>query len=183
MNTESQSPIYSHEVLDFTTVAVQYCVYLEQSEKYSRKQFSETMLKMLPLLYLKGMLLPKYENLDGNTIADGVTEENYNIVRGNIASIMGSQDDYLDVFVEDMRYSDTPVLATVSENLADIYQDIKNFALAFQNGCDEERMVALCCVKETFEYYWGLRTANVMRALHEIVFNSLSNEEEEYDEY
>ena len=36
---------------------------------------------------------------------------------------MGDKDDYLDVFVQDMVYSDQPIKKSISEDLADIYQD------------------------------------------------------------
>ena len=34
---------------------------------------------------------------------------------------MGDKDDYLDVFVQDMVYSDQPIKKSISEDLADIY--------------------------------------------------------------
>ena len=40
---------------------------------------------------------------------------------------MGEKDDYLEVFNDDIEYSDQPITEFVSENLADKYQDIKNF--------------------------------------------------------
>ena len=82
---------------------------------------------------------------------------------------MADKDDYLDVFVEDMKYSDTPVLATVSENLADMYQELKNFALEYKTAVDEQLMMnALAQLKENFQYDWGQKLVNVMRALHEV---------------
>lgn len=170
MKTEEKSPVYSRDVMELITVVVEYCAYLEQSEGKSREEFTDTILKILPLLYLKASLLPKYEILDFDYYAeDFVNEENYNIIRENIAVIMSDKDDYLDVFVEDMKYSDTPVLATVSENLADMYQELKNFALEYKTAVDEQLMMnALAQLKENFQYDWGQKLVNVMRALHEV---------------
>ena len=182
MEKELKSPVYSHDVLEFVTVAVQFCVYLESSESKTRQEFTSTMLKLLPLLYLKGSLLPKF-------MADGeeepetfVTEENYEIIRTNISRAMGEHDAYLDVFVEDMKYSDTPILMTVSENLSDIYQDLKNFVYAYKLGVEERMMEALALCKDNFETYWGQRTVNVMRALHDVMYNHKREdfEDEEY---
>ena len=39
---------------------------------------------------------------------------------------MAEEDIYLEVFLEDMKYSDTPISASVSENLADLYQEFFN---------------------------------------------------------
>lgn len=182
MEKELKSPVYSHDVLEFVTVAVQFCVYLESSESKTRQEFTSTMLKLLPLLYLKGSLLPKFmadEEEDPETF---VTEENYEIIRTNISRVMGEHDAYLDVFVEDMKYSDTPILMTVSENLSDIYQDLKNFVYAYKLGVEERMMEALALCKENFETYWGQRTVNVMRALHDVMYNHKREdfEDEEY---
>lgn len=170
-NNESKSIIYSHDVIEFVTVAVQYCTLLEQTEGVERKNFVDTVLKVLPLLYIKGALVMKYEPMIDMYLQDYVTEENYNIVRNNIAVVMGSQDDFLDVFVEDMKYSETPILCTVSENLADIYQDLKNFACAMKDGDEETMELALYECKCNFENYWGLKVANTMRALHEVRYS------------
>ncbi len=173
----SDSPIYSHDALELVTVAVQYCSYVETAHERKREDFADTILKMLPLLYLKGALCPKLDTLDDYSAPFAlVTQENYDIVRNNVALVMGDMDDYLDVFVEDMKYSDTPLLTTISENLADIYQDLKNFVLAYRDGTDPERLKALSECKANFETYWGQRLTNVMRALHEVRYNVTETE-------
>ena len=178
MKKEEQSPVYSRDVMELVTVAVEYCAFLENSEERARMNFVDTLMKLLPLLYLKAALLPKYEVLDDEYyVEDYVTEDNYNIVRANISIIMGEKDDYLDVFMEDMKYSETPILATVSENLADIYQELKNFVMAYKNASDEEQMMnALAEVKDSFQFSWGQKLVNVQRALHEVRYS----EEDDY---
>ena len=170
MKKEDTSPVYSHDVMEFVTVAVEYCVFLEKTEEQERMEFVDKLTKLLPLLYLKTSLLPKYEILSEEYYPeDFVSEDNYNIVRANISIIMGDKDDYLDVFMEDMKYSESPILTTVSENLADIYQDLKNFAMRYKNATDEEQMMnALAEVKDEFQYGWGQKAVNVLRALHEV---------------
>ena len=164
--------------MEFVTVAVEYCAFLEQADTKERPNFVDTLTKMIPLLYLKAALLPQYEILDAEYVPeDFVTEDNYNIVRANINVVMGEKDDYLDVFMEDMKYSEAPILTTVSENLSDIYQELKNFALSYKHASDEEQMMnALAIVKEEFQYSWGQKAVNVLRALHEARYT----EEDEY---
>ena len=156
------NPLYQRDILEFVTVAVQYCAYLEDSEGRSREEFVDTMSKLLPLLYLKGSLLPQYETYSDNMLSDYVTEENYDIIRNNIAYIMADKDDYLDVFVDDMKYSDEPILMTISENLADIYQDIKNFAYIYKQGVEDEMMSALELCNQNFRTDWGQKLVNVL---------------------
>lgn len=170
MNNQD-NPLYQRAILEFVTVAVQYCAYLEDTEERSRESFVDTMSKLLPLLYLKGSLLPQYETYADNMLSDYVTEENYDIVRNNIAYIMADKDDYLDVFVDDMKYSDEPILMTISENLADIYQDIKNFVYIYKQGVEDEMMSALEQCNQYFKTEWGQKLVNVLRAIHEVKYS------------
>jgi len=176
------SIVFNHDVLELTTVAVKYCQFVEQANSGERNVFVETLLKLLPLLYLKGMLLTDLDTDENVELVDTVTEENYDIIRGNVAYVMGEKDDYLDVFVEDMKYSDTPVLMTISENVADIYQDLKNFCMAMRDGTDEVRIEAVAECKLNFKHYWGQKLVNVLRALHDVEYSS-NNDEDEIHEY
>ena len=176
MSYKKESDSLPHNVIEFVTVAVEYCLFVESAAQQSRDDFVSTLLKLLPLLYLKGTLLPSADDLYDDIPGDYVTEENYDIVRHNIAYVMGESDDFLDVFVEDMRYSDQPVLCTVSEQLADIYQDLKNFVSAYRDGTDSVRESAVAQCRENFTNYWGQRLVNVMRPLHDICYNSFDNE-------
>lgn len=169
--SNQDNPLYQRDILEFVTVAVQYCAYLENTEERSRESFVDTMSKLLPLLYLKGSLLPQYETYADNMLSDYVTEENYDIVRNNIAYIMADKDDYLDVFVDDMKYSDEPILMTISENLADIYQDIKNFVYIYKQGVEDEMMSALEQCNQYFKTEWGQKLVNVLRAIHEVKYS------------
>lgn len=172
----SENIIYSKNVLEFTTVSVQYCVYLESIETREQQEATETLVKMLPLLYIKGVLMPRIELFgDEDELQDYVTEDNYDIVRQNISYVMGSNDEYLDVFMEDMKYSETPILTTISENLADIYQDLKNFVCAYKDSDEETMRVALATCRDNFEHYWGQKLVNVLRALHQVVYGDNIN--------
>ena len=97
-----------------------------------------------------------------------VNESDYEVVRLSVAGVMGERDDYLDVFLDDMRYGDTPIRKTISEDLADIYQDVKNFVSVYRLGFDETMNDALAICEENFAHYWGQTLVNTMRALHEV---------------
>jgi hypothetical protein len=61
MQEESNTAIFQRDILEFVTVAVQFCAYLESVEQRTRRDLVDTLLKLLPLLYLKGALLPDIE--------------------------------------------------------------------------------------------------------------------------
>ena len=160
--------VYQQPAIEFVTVAVQLCLYLEQLEGQDKSEFVEKMLCLLPLLYLKARLLPKAtEELDGFP-ERFVSEQEYEDIRQKVAQCMGADDTYLEVFVEDMRYSDEPITAFVSENIADIYQEIKDLACNYQTRDEAVMNDALVNCIEAFEQHWGQKLLNVLRPLHAV---------------
>jgi hypothetical protein len=107
-----------------------------------------------------------------------VTEEIYEVLRINLASILAEKDDYLEVFLPDMAYSDEPIKKNISEDLADIYQDIKDFIFVFQLGLNETMNDSLAACQEHFALYWGQKLVNTLRALHDVKYNQPDEEEE-----
>lgn len=180
MKQESQV-IFERNVVEFVTVAAEFCKFLEQAEGCKRKTFVDTSLKLLPLLYLKASMLPHCDMMGDEAPENYVTEETYEVLRMNLAGLMGDRDDYLDVFVSDMKYSDQPITRYISEDLADIYQDIKDFIFVFQLGLNETMHDALAICEENFALYWGQKLVNTLRALHEVRY-AQTDEEESADE-
>ena len=181
MEKESQI-IFDRNVIEFVTVAAEFCKYMEQAEGIRRAAFVDTTLKILPLLYLKSTLLPPCETMGDDLPEHYVTEETYEVLRMNLAGILGEKDDYLDVFVEDMKYSDQPITRYISEDLADIYQDIKDFIFVFQLGLNETMHDALAICQENFRLYWGQKLVNTLRALHEARYAQGEDEDEEEED-
>ena len=181
MGKESQV-IFDRNVIEFVTVAAEFCKYMEQAEGTRRPTFVDTTLKILPLLYLKATLLPTCETMGEDLPEHYVTEETYEVLRMTLAGILGEKDDYLDVFVEDMKYSDQPITRYISEDLADIYQDIKDFIFIFQLGLNETMHDALAICQENFRLYWGQKLVNTLRALHEARYAQGESEEDESPE-
>lgn len=171
MQSESKV-IFERNSVEFVTVAAQYCQFLENAEGMERDEFVDTILKILPLLYVKALLLSEMELMDeeDEMLETCVTEESYSMMNANLADIMGDRDDYLDVFVEDMKYSDQPVTRYISEGLSDIYQDIKDFVFVFRQGVNRNMHNALATCQENFKLYWGQKLVNTLRALHEVKY-------------
>lgn len=174
--------IFDRNVVEFVTVAAEFCKFLEQAETIKRSTFVDTSLKILPLLYLKASMLPKCETIGNEALETFVTEETYEILRMNLAGLLAEKDDYLDVFVSDMKYSDQPITRNISEDLADIYQDIRDFIFVFQLGLNETMNDSLAVCRENFALYWGQKLVNTLRALHDVKYNQPEDEEENQDE-
>lgn len=171
--------VYSKNVIEFVTVAKEYCTFAETAMQYSRADFIAVASRILPLLYLKGSVLPKTESVLDDPIEKSVDEMMYSQVKEGVEAKMGRFNDYLEVFTEDMKYSDAPVIAFIAEDLADIYQDLKDFVSAYRIGVTEIMNDALAEIVANFELYWGQRLVNTLRALHAVKYGGESLEEEE----
>lgn len=166
-----KSTVYGSETIEFVTVAVEFCIFLESFKGLTTEEFTEKMTKILPLLYLKAQLMPQVaEGEEGFFDEEAVTEEDYNFILDKVTAVMGQYNDYLEVFVRDMRYSDEPILAHIAENIADIYQDIRNFVAVYQRGIEEHMYDALLACVSNFKSYWGQTLVNVLRALHAVKY-------------
>ena len=175
--------VFSRNTIEFVTVAAEFCAYVERANEIMRKEFVGTMLKILPLLYIKAQMLPWEERVSEDELEDFVTEDSYEVLRITLSELLAENDAYLDVFVAEMKYSDTPVTKFISEDIADIYQDIKNFVCLFQLGINETMHDAIVECNNHFKNYWGQTLVNTLRALHEIEYNSNDDEEEEEEGY
>ncbi len=179
---QNSQVIFDKNSIEFVTVAAEYCGFIERSRGADRKTFVDTALKILPLLYLKASLIPECELIGEDDLEVFVTEDDYEYVRRAVANVLGPQDDYLEVFHPDMAYSDAPIKKCISEDLADIYQDLKDFIGVFQLGMNVTMNDSLYVCKEHFAEFWGQRLVNTMRALHDVKYNTSADDEEELDE-
>ena len=168
--------------IDGKSVAAEFCKFLEQAETMKRDTFVDTSLKILPLLYLKAAMLPETEIIGDDAPESYVTEETYEVLRINLAGILAEKDDYLDVFIQDMVYSDQPIKKNISEDLADIYQAIKDFIFVFQLGLNETMNDSLAICQEQFKEYWGQTLVNTLRALHDVKYRQTEEDEPEEDD-
>lgn len=164
------SVVFDKNVVELVTVAAEYCAYLEQSEGRGSSETTDVLLKLLPLLYLKASMLPEMESDGFTELEDTVTEQDYEYIRNVMAGILGADDDYLEVFTEDMQYSDTPIRKTISEDLADIYQPLKNFVESFKSGLNEVMAESAAVCRDQFAEYWGQTLTCTLRALHSVKY-------------
>jgi hypothetical protein len=162
----TQDAVYSGHVVEFTAVANEFCKYAEHAGEMKGEELLNIMQRLLPLLYLKASFLPPLEPVfeDGNE--KFVTEGDWFRIRTGFRSRLKSADDYLEMPDEKTIESDGPVVASLSEDMADIYQDMKNFILLYQTGTNEVMNDAVWECRMNFENYWGYKLVNALKAIH-----------------
>ena len=156
--------------LYFIGLATEYCRALEcVGESGDRDSFVSDMVRLLPRLYMSAMdLEPDLAVLGEAPLANALDEDYYDAIRRNVEGVLGEEDSYIEVFDEDMRYSDTPLPMSIAETLADIFQPLFNFLTAVKDAPEYVVSEAVEGVKSDFEGYWSRKLCNVMRPLNEL---------------
>ena len=171
-NSHTNHIVYAPVTLDFVTISVEFCAFLERNDLISRPDWIKTLARILPLLSVKATLLPTVDTLNDDYLETFVSEQDYLFVSSKVATMVGENDVYLDVFVEDMKYSDRPVSSFISEDIADIYQDIRNFVSIYQLGLEENMISAMKVCTDNFRLFWGQKLVNVLRPLHALIYKT-----------
>lgn len=165
----SSEPVYSRHVVEFVAVANEYCRYAEHASELKGEELLKILQRLLPLLYIKASFLPELTPLfdDGNE--KFVTEHDWYRIHDAFKTKFGTANDYLEVFDERINESDQPIVSSLAENMADIYQDMKDFLLLYQTGTTEVMNDALWECRMNFENYWGQKLVNALRAIHKFI--------------
>ncbi len=168
----------TNNTLAFIALTNEYCQAIESTpDADSRRDFVAQMLRLLPRIYIAATDLQVPEALspeeeDEAYIAAALDEDYYDSVRRSMESLMGEHDTFLEVFEEDMRYSDTPVAASISECLADLFQVFYNFTEQVKLQPTELIGNSIRAIAEEFATYWSRILCNVMRALNAVRYNT-----------
>lgn len=158
----------SNNSLAFLALCNEYCAAVENAASTETADFVASMVRLLPRIYITASDLDAAD-ADSEGYIDSVLEEDhYDSVRRSIEATLGEHDTYLEVFEEDMKYSDTPIGASVAEQLADLFQVFYNVLETVRDATDDLVASAIAAVSDDFKNYWSQILCNVMRPLNHI---------------
>jgi Domain of unknown function (DUF5063) len=161
----------SKPVIEMATVANEFCYFFETVENKDKETILDFIQRILPLLYLKGTLLPNVEPQNPETNERFVTEEQWEKVFTGLRDKFGSDDEY---WIIDPQYINEtePLKASISENIADIYQDMKDFILLLQKNTLAARENAINECGILLGNHWGYRVGNIFTRVHYLIYFS-----------
>jgi hypothetical protein len=163
----------SNNTLAFIALSNEYCSAIENANQSERAEFVDSMTRLLPRIYITASDIPEPSLLDDGDVYvnDALDEDYYDSMRRNVETVLGEDDTYLEVFEEDMKYSDTPIGASVSEGLADIFQVLFNYLETVREAPSELIEPITATVREDFANYWSQKLCNVLRAINTIKYS------------
>jgi len=172
-NQDTHQIVYSKNVVEFVTVANEYCNSIESASDFPLTQNLQKLQKLLPLLYIKASVLPKVESKLEESLEKYVTELDYNVLHQKWLQLLNENDSFYEVFDPGIQFGNETVTASVSENLLDIYQGLKDFITSYSIGNEEVMHDALADCLFQFEQSWGQQLVNVLRAIHMLVYGEI----------
>ena len=147
-----------------------FAVFWNGADEMESADFLSRLQKMLPLLYLKASLLPKFEFEAEDELEKYVTEVDYNLIQQKILAHTEAGDDYQEVFIQGMQFSESALTSSIAENVADIYQDVKDLVMSFRTMNEEVMEQALWESQSNFAQIWGQKLVNCLRAVHNLIY-------------
>ncbi len=176
--------VYSKDVIEFVTIAAEYCSFVESANQMEKVDFLNKSQKLLSALYLKATLLPKVDNLSDDLNEKFVAEEDWNFIQTRVQQKLGKHEMFLDVYQAVMALEGDAENVSLSEVYADIYQDLMDFVSLYRIGHEDSMNDALWECQQNFQQYWGQRLLVALTAIHNILYSGedLSDEEAEEQE-
>jgi len=164
----NKSGVYAAEVLEFVRLANDYCTWLEESDQQNSVQFIGTAVKVLPEIYHRMLELKETDPVLEGGNEKFVTEQDWSSIFQKILHQLGQHNSYLRL-ADDQEFDRSDLVThTISEDLSDIYQDLKDFTYQFRQGIEEIMNDAIWEVMSNFEQYWGVKLLNSLKALHSL---------------
>lgn len=159
--------------LAFLALVNEFCAAMEHAREAERADFLTSMLRLLPRIYIAASDLPaEAEDLAADAyVVSALEEDYYDAVRRRVAELLGEDDSYLEVFEQDMKYSDTPIGASISESLADLFQVFYNIVHTVRAATPEFIAELMPELHDDFATYWSQTLCNVLRAINNLYYS------------
>ena len=155
-------------------VASQYCTFIDNVHTFEKDQIMDYLLKITPLMYLKGSLIPEIEIEDNASCEQFFTEEQYELLylalKGKLEEI-----DFFESYNWQLNEIETKSLC---EMLTDIYQDMKDFLLLYNKNTMTAQESALFLLQVNFVERWGRQVATLLPYLHHLTFPTVDDDTE-----
>ena len=169
--------IYTPEVIEFVTIANEYCLLLEGLNELTREQFIEQSYKLLTLLHLKAVILPKPEDIENAETEAFMNEADWHFIDTGISTKLGSHETFNELI--EPAIPDNPINISLSECMTDTYQELKDFTQLYQFGNEDAITEGLWECKTNFEQIWGPRLIIVMKEFHNLIYGNTDLADEE----
>ncbi len=172
--------VYSSEMVEFVTVANDLCVFLEELKSMESRPFITESVRLLSKVYSTFLKLePAEPGSDEESLWEpSVTEQEWSDLYQRIAMLLGPHNEFLrPVDSEEYDRSDLAT-HTISEDLADVYQELRDFTVLYGRGLESLMNDAAWELMVRFSEHWGEKMLRSLLALHTLFVKEIDPGEE-----
>ena len=178
-STPVHNYVYSSALVEFVKAANAYCAFLEQLKGTEGRAFIIDSVKYLSTVYTSFLYTGDTEPVFESPAEPAVTEQEWSALFQRIAMILGPHNDILRMADEGEFDRSEVVNHTISEDLADLYQDLKDFTSIYSRGVEEFMNDAAWELGEHFAELWGAKLLRALQALHALYATGVDPSEKE----
>jgi hypothetical protein len=171
--------VFSREMVEFVTSANGYCQFLEELKKLDGRGFIEQSVVHLSGVYASFLKMGETDPVFESAGEPAVTEQDWSNIYQRIAHLLGSYNDFLRPADEGEFDRSDLVTHTISEDMADLYQELRDFTTIYSRGLEELMNDAAWELTERFAEHWGKKLLRSLIALHDLFVQGIDPEEKE----
>jgi hypothetical protein len=162
------------QVAEFVAEARRYCALIENEEHGTASAFEKECLVVLLRLYEQMLRLPSSDPPDPE-LPEQILHEEWQAVREQTAQ-RTEHDKYWEVFEPFAKNRPDPIYGSISDDLADIWRDVKMGLSTFDSGKPNCIKDAVWHWRFSFGSHWGHHVAGAIWALTALHTAALTDE-------
>ncbi len=149
---------------NYVSILEEYFALIENCRSFPKYRFFNECARLLPVIYSASLDLPKTEGGDEEIEID---ESKLAKPMADIGNLLGEQDAYHEVF--DPLIDEYSLITVISDDLSDIYLDLKSGYLKYIKGTDESISQAIWDWRFSLQHHFGDHLVDVMRPIHRLI--------------
>ena len=151
----------------FAELAQRYVQLIDSHERQDLQAFVVLVHPLLVDLYRAALVLPAVEPTEED-LPDRPGLDQWGRIFQSLGAKFGSRNQYSEMFDPYDAPGTEPVHPAISDDLADIYVDLKQGLNRWKEGTKDD---AVWQWRFLFESHWGRHATDALRALHALVFD------------
>ena len=169
----------SEEVKSFINVANKYCNLIEERDKYTEVEIYQVAYQLLPQLCLYAMQLPEIDRCPyyEERISHSVWQKLYEQLKQKLKQ---SSKGYHEIYDPWDPNNTRPVVASLSDDLADIFSDIFPGLRDFDASSAALRRGIVWGWKFSYEFHWGDHATMAFRSIHWLLYDKITDVDGDY---
>jgi hypothetical protein len=159
-------------VEQFVEVIRKYLALIDGLPGPTAREFLSECAILLPQIYAFSQQLPDVVLMDDDALV--AEEHKIESPMGRIMNLLGKYDVYSEVF--DPVFDEEAIKTTLSDDLSDIYIDLKRTLSNYDSGDPRSRRIAIWNWKFHMKIHWGHHLVCAMCPIHSLVHDHLDPE-------